>query len=217
MTQLLPASNSPKRGQGAAAFSPSADLLTQLCPFYLAFDREMLIRQIGDAMQKLYPKLDLDAPLEHHFIIKYPNLAAEFDALCHQSDTLILLESRYNSLQFQGQVIADKSGLLLFLGSPQLADTNFLRSLAAKIFQPGRSLTAEPVLQCRATNLALRRLADELTAQQIDWQRALSEAELIASIFEQATDAIAITNTQGKILKVNTAFETATGYSRRDS
>ncbi|HEY9644291.1 MAG TPA: EAL domain-containing protein [Coleofasciculaceae cyanobacterium] len=222
MTNFLPASNLPSPGQGFSTSSFSADLLNKFFPFYLAFNRELQVIQIGDAMQRLYPKLTIYAGLEQHFWIKYPELAAEFDAVCHQPDTLILLESRHNGLQFQGQVMADASGLLFFLGSPQLTDVHALQSLAeslaAKVI-PSRSSTADYLLllQARATNLSdLRRLADRLTEQRRDWQRALTEAELTLSVFEQSTDAIAITDTQAKILKVNAAFEIATGYSDQE-
>jgi len=173
--------------------------------------------QIGDAMCRLYPTLRLGNLLEEYFAIQYPDITAGFVEVCEQSDALILLESHHNHLQFQGQALYTAvPELIFFLGVPQIMDLNVLRSLEVKAAQLSQSVTSDYLLllQARTIPLAdLRRLADKLAAQRQDWQQTSAQTAIFTAVFDQATDAIAITDTAAKILRVNTAFAVMTGYS----
>lgn len=218
MTKLRLIANSSSRSCEGSIFS--SDWLTKLFPFYLAFNREMQIVQIGDAMHRLYPAITLGNALEDYFTIKYPDIAADFAAACEQADALILLESQNGGLQFQGQALYVASlELIFFLGAPQITDLNILRSLEVKVAPPSRSATSDylMLLQARTTPLSdLRRLADKMAAQRQAWQSALAQTELFAALFEQAADAIAITDNATKLLKINGAYEALAGYCREE-
>jgi diguanylate cyclase (GGDEF)-like protein/PAS domain S-box-containing protein len=202
----------------------SADLLAKFFPFGLAFDRAMQLVQIGDALRQLYPTIAIGSLVEAHFVIKYPDIASEFAGLCDLSDTssdsLILLESRHNLLRFQGQTLyAADQDIILFLGLPQVTDFRALQALEVRLSQPPRGSTADYLLllQARTRSLSdLRYLANHLAGQRSDWQRTLSQAELLAAVVEQAPEAIAITDTETKIIRANAAFELLTDYTQAE-
>jgi diguanylate cyclase (GGDEF)-like protein/PAS domain S-box-containing protein len=220
MTNLRPGNHSSIPKKDTFALGLSTNPLIQLFPFLLAVNRAMQIKQIGRAMQKLYPAMQPGASLEQHFTIHYPDLEEDFAAICLQPDSLIMLKSRHNNLHFQGQALAEEtSESIIFLVNPHVTDSQTLRSLEAKLSKPGCGTTSDYLLllQARTSPLSdLRRLADNLAFQREEWQSTLNQAALSQSFFDQALDILIITDTGAKIVAVNTAFEAATHYCATD-
>jgi diguanylate cyclase (GGDEF)-like protein/PAS domain S-box-containing protein len=197
----------------------SADSLNQVFPFYIAFQADMQIAQIGEAMLKLCPVLALGELLRHHFRLRRPDIAFEFMAIREQPDVSLWLECLHNQLQFKGQAVyVEPQGLIYFLAMPWVEDQEALGALISKQSNRSSRGTAADILlllQARATTLSdTRRLAEKIAEQRSELRLALRQAELATAVLEQAADAIEITDAQTRLLYVNPAFERITGYQR---
>jgi diguanylate cyclase (GGDEF)-like protein/PAS domain S-box-containing protein len=205
----------------------SADVLTKSFPFYLAFNRNMRLVHIGEAMLRLCPHLAIDSPIHQYFWLKHPNIALEFDAIYREKKALFLLESIADRHQFKGQVLYhDQKDLIFFLGSPWVSDTEALQNMGIKVGgtrqadRPSRESISDFLLLLQARNTTLadtRRLAEKLAKQREDLHQAVRKAELATAVLEQAADAVEVTDAQSRILYVNAAFERITGYSRDEA
>lgn len=209
------------RRQGQVPASISADALNQAFPFHLAFDAQMQITQIGEALQRICPMLSLGDSIEQNFRLRQPDIVLAFQALCEHSDAVLLLESLHNQLQFSGQAIySPQQNWIYFLATPQISDQQDLNALTVKLSNRARQGSASDMLlllQARATSLSdTRRLAEKIAEQRSELRMALRQAELATAVIEQAADAIEITDDQTRLLYVNPAFERITGYRREE-
>ncbi len=69
----------------------------------------------------------------------------------------------------------------------------------------------------QAHELALIEMAAHLTAIAIERKRAEVQLQLVAKVFEQGSESIVITDSQGHIVRVNHAFSQITGYSEAEA
>jgi diguanylate cyclase (GGDEF)-like protein/PAS domain S-box-containing protein len=206
----------------------SADVLTKSFPFYLAFNRNLRLVHIGEAMLRLCPHLAIEGSIEQCFRLKHPNISLKFESICQEKKSLFLLESIGDQQQFKGQILYhEQKDLIFFLGSPWVSDTEALQTMGIKV-GGAKSRTDRPskesisdfllLLQARNTTLSdTRRLAEKLAKQREDLHRAVRKAELATAVLEQAADAVEVTDAQSRILYVNAAFERITGYSRDEA
>lgn len=221
MDDLLPIPNVSKGSPALLGFSSQAHLLSKIFPFFLAFDREMQVVLVGEALQKLYSTEILGSPVQQYFKLNDSRFAFDFDSLSQQSGMSIGLESLQSGLQLQGQMMyAAQQQAIFFLGNPLISEIDSLLSLGIKLSNTAvQDSTADLLflLQARSASLSdTRRLAEKLTEQRAELHRALCQAELATAVLEQAADAIEITDADSRILYVNSAFEKITGYSREE-
>ncbi|MCU0570442.1 MAG: PAS domain S-box protein, partial [Oculatellaceae cyanobacterium Prado106] len=200
----------------------STDLLTKAFPFYLAFNREMQLMHLGEAMLRLCPGLELGKALDQFFWVKHPNVPLEFDAISRETKSLFLLEALHDHQQFKGQILHnERKGLIFFLGSPWISDNDDLKTLGHKLTdRPSKESISDFLLliQARGTTLSdTRRLAEKLAKQRSEMQKAVRKAELATAVLEQAADAVEVTDADFQILYVNKAFERITGFSRDEA
>ena len=216
----LPLTFDLNRRPGYALPCLSADALNQAFPFYLAFDAEMQIVQIGEALQRLCPMLSIGDPVDQHFRLCQPNITLAFQPICEQPDAVLLWESLHNQLQFNGQVISTpQPRWLYFLATPQITDHQDLHSLTVKLANRACQGSASEMLlllQARTTLSDTRRLAEKIAEERSELQLALRQSEWATAILEQAADAIEISDAQARLLYVNPAFEQTTGYRREE-
>lgn len=110
------------------------ELLTALFPFHLAFDRNMEIKQAGDALLRTCPRISTEKQIPQNFRIKRPNVPIEFDAIREKSRSMFLLDSLHDELQFKGQMVyIDQPEVMLFLCFPWVTDLTTLRELGLDI------------------------------------------------------------------------------------
>jgi diguanylate cyclase (GGDEF)-like protein/PAS domain S-box-containing protein len=217
MTQTPPSSQLKRHHKSIPLLS--IELLTQAFPFFLAFQADMKLTQVGEAMQRLCPELILGEPIQHHFHLLEPEI--KFDLTTLLGHETLLLECLHNQLQFKGQlVLAEQQNLIYFLGSPWVEDYSSLVSIAAKAAsRPSQSSTSDMLLllQARATTLSdTRRLAEKIAEQRAELRQALRQAELATAVLEQAADVIEIADAEARLFYVNPAFERITGYQREE-
>lgn len=71
---------------------PDHQLLTKIYPFYMAFQRDLQIVQVGELLEQTYPQIGDNRLLSHHFVIRFPTIAIEFEAILDQLGVAFLLE-----------------------------------------------------------------------------------------------------------------------------
>lgn len=197
----------------------SADLLSHVFPFHLTFNADLMLVQVGEAMQRLCPHLVAGELIDQHFYLRCPEVA--LDRTVFSQVDFLRLECLHNQLQFSGQVIdATDQNLIYFLGSPWLSDQESLEVITQKISSRSKQGAASDILlllQARATSLSdTRRLAEKIAEQRAELRQALRQAELATAVLEQAADTIEITDAETRLLYVNPAFERITGYCREE-
>jgi diguanylate cyclase (GGDEF)-like protein/PAS domain S-box-containing protein len=196
-------------------------LLARLFPFFLVVNRNLQIVQFGDAVQKVCPSLKIGDLITQSMQLRCPPVPLDFSSLKQVSPCDILLDIPQLHLQFKGQILYLKQQeVLVFLTSPWIENWSALYEFGAKLSEVNtKDSTADLLflLQVRSATLAdMKRLAERLTEQRMELQRALSQAGLAMTVLEQTADAIQITDTDHQIVYVNPAFEQVTGYSRED-
>ncbi len=220
MTQSPPTFDLDRHPRSVAHSGLSADVFTQVFPFYLAFKADMRLFHIGEAMQRLFPQIMPGELVQQHFSLRCPNIAFEFSSLCDYSED-VLLECLHHPLQFKGQAIyIEAQDLVYFLGAPWIENQEDLKALTLKLSSRTSRGSASDILlllQARTTSLSdTRRLAEKIAEQRTELQQALRQAELATAVLEQAADAIEITDAETRLLYVNPAFERTTGYRREE-
>jgi signal transduction histidine kinase len=165
-------------------FSPLPDVFATIFPFYIVINRDLEIIHVGPIIKRLYPEILICKNFEEHFIIKRPNVKANFDDICAHPRSLFLLESCHNGMQLKGQIVfIDYEEVILFLGSPWITDPTAMTDFKLKVSD---FALHDPVadflflLQAQSTSLKdAKRLADKLAKQKIEIRKALiKEKEL---------------------------------------
>jgi diguanylate cyclase (GGDEF)-like protein/PAS domain S-box-containing protein len=196
------------------------EIIAKVFPFYFAFDQEMQILAFGESLENLSPGLAIGKSVFNYFSLKHPSITFGFETCQQEAGFLFLLEHLPSNLQLKGQMIYDShQHSLCFLGSPWVADAASLKALGGKLTKNTRTSIPDLLLllEARGTSLsATRKLADKLTEQRAELQRALRQAELANAVIDQAADAVEITDSEGNISYVNSAFERITGFSRTE-
>jgi diguanylate cyclase (GGDEF)-like protein/PAS domain S-box-containing protein len=230
----------PGQVRRASSYVPPDYLFQELYPFYFSFNQSMQFVQVGPALRSLYPLLAFGESVQEHFRLQSCNNSLQFDDICQHPNLIYILESCYDGLKLQGQMVRIQSqGIIFFLGTPWIHDLNTLTALDARFSGHGllnicplasgsQSLLPHPdasnlsVLPLTVSSLSPDEVgqpievdsAESMGQSSLDY--ALSHAELTKALLEQATEAIEITNAEMEIVYVNAAFEAITGYQRAD-
>ncbi len=165
----------------------SPQLFTQAFPFHFAINRELKIVQAGDVIQRLTNCKLIGSNFYEYFRISRPNVLLDFEAISRQSKCLFLLESAFSDMQLKGQMmLSENEGIIFFLGSPWVTDKANLVPLGVKFKD---FAIHDPIVDflflLQGTNTALsdaKKLAKELTAQQVKLQAAMRLKENLADI-----------------------------------
>lgn len=117
------------------SFCPSADLFATLFPFHLILNRDLEIIQVGPVLHRLYPSiLSKNKDFREHFWINKPDIIVSFETIKSQANTLFLIGSRDNNLEFKGQMLyVASSELIIFVGSPVIRDLSKLSNYGLKL------------------------------------------------------------------------------------
>ncbi|MDO8250630.1 MAG: EAL domain-containing protein [Rhodoferax sp.] len=105
--------------------------------------------------------------------------------------------------------LAQRAGLASCWSEP-------IRSGSNKVLGTFATYHRAPVMP-QADELELIEMAAHLTAIAIERKRAEMQLQLVAKVFEQGSESIVITDSQGRIVRVNHAFSQITGYSEAEA
>jgi len=158
------------------------ELVDRLFPFLLAIDGQLRVVKLGRGMKKICVGAEPGAGLLELFTIFRPQIAPTFEALCGNTRSTFILDSRTTGIRLRGEMALEaSSGLVLFLGSPWFTDI-------AKLHESGLSLADftlhDPIVDflymVQAKTLAVqdaKRFSDTIVKQRDELQRANAELE----------------------------------------
>ena len=108
----------------------SPEFFDSAFPFHLAFDRDLLISQMGTVLRRIYPQMECGRPLTEYFLIRDPAPARNFDEIAQQNKRLFVMVGLRNRIVLRGQmVLSQDKALLIFLCTPWMADMEAARQL----------------------------------------------------------------------------------------
>ncbi|MDX2034214.1 MAG: response regulator [Blastocatellia bacterium] len=189
-------------------------------PFHLVINREMRIVQMGAVLQRLCPHAP-GSDFEAVFEIVRPRIPMRFDAISAETHAIFFLKARWNELQLKGQMLPEpETGMILFLGSPQLLDLQKVSELGLSLADfaiHDMTTSLLPLLQAKETALDDARALTEMLSQQRlelrERNRELAlEKERYRAVAETASDAIVTIDEKCRILFANQATERIFGY-----
>lgn len=172
LTNSIPSSSQFPADGGAASFcfSLPPEQLAQVFPFHLVFNGDRQLVQMGKAIAKLYPELEIGCSLDRHFRIKRPSIKFDIDRIKKNSRSLFLLESLTNGMLLKGQMVyVRESEFIFFLGSPWITELASLKSFGLTL---NDFATHDPVVdflflvQAQNTALAEAKASTEKLTQQ---------------------------------------------------
>lgn len=219
------------------ALGLSPDLFAAAFPFHFAFDRELVIRQIGRSLGKLAPALAPGTTVGAQFRFSFPAVELNFDDIQRKAAQLFVLEMNAQNVRLRGQMVyLPSEDMLIFLGSPWLIAPSDIKRLGLTLTDFALHDPVVDLLQVmQSQTLALddtRRLAEKLanqrtelaeanaalTAEILERQAAAAAVrereEKFHALLESASEAIVITDDIGIIALVNARVESLFGYQR---
>jgi signal transduction histidine kinase/DNA-binding response OmpR family regulator len=99
------------------------NILRQLFPFLIAFDRDLRIAQFGPAAHKICTNLEPGASLHEVFRLSQPLVKPSFDVFRRQTNAVFFFDSVTTGVRMRGQMIYHEDAeLLLFVGTPWFTD-----------------------------------------------------------------------------------------------
>jgi len=100
------------------SYTPSSSQFSLIQPFHMVMDDRMVLQQVGPAIEKLAPTLQLGAPLTDFFEIRRPRLSPSLEAIAEMQQTVFLLQCIDSEITLKGQMLVDDSRrLIFFIGS----------------------------------------------------------------------------------------------------
>ncbi|NJR66789.1 MAG: hypothetical protein HC772_18130, partial [Leptolyngbyaceae cyanobacterium CRU_2_3] len=176
----------------AAHFGLPLQQFSTVFPFHLVLNRDTMIVQLGQVLQRLCPNLSIGDRFEQHFKINRPSLATlDFKVIREQTRTLFLIETLHNGIQLKGQIVEveDPESALIFLGSPWITEQAALKTygLTLKDFAIHDPI-ADYLFLLQGKNTALtdaKKLTNKLTQQ----RTVLRESEAAIRALYQITSS----------------------------
>jgi PAS domain S-box-containing protein len=208
-------------------------------PFHFAVDRKLTLRRIGNSLLRLCPTLVIGTPLADFATIQPPEFQFDFDSIRQADRQLFVLTICGQKTRLRGQMVyLAAQDLLVFLGSPWLTSPGDIKALGltlsdfalhdpvADLLQVAQSQAmvvadmrklndrlARQREDLREANTALRREVDERLAAEADLREREQRLE---ALLASASEAIVITDAQGRMIVVNARTEALFGYARQE-
>jgi signal transduction histidine kinase/DNA-binding NarL/FixJ family response regulator len=188
-------------------YTLSPELLANVFPFQLVFNHNNEIVQIGKALAKLYPHLNLGSSVQENFRIKRPNIKLDFDLVKKHSRSLFLIESLSNGMPLKGQMlVVEESDAIFFLGSPWITEISSLEPFGLKL---NDFATHDPIIdflflvQAQQTALTeAKTLTEKLTSQQEKLRQSHTTLTIQYEVTRILEDALNFQDATAKILEV---------------
>jgi two-component system, NtrC family, sensor kinase len=174
----------------SASFTLTPELFAKAFPFHFVIQRDGIILQTGDALQRISPHILVNSKFKQSFQINRPKISFDFDTLVKNSRSLFMMEFVPNQMQLKGQIMYQpESDTIFFLGSPSVTDTEHLALLGIKLKD---FAIHDPIVDflfiLQATNTALadaKKLNRELNQREIDLKIALEAQENLAILLKE--------------------------------
>lgn len=137
--------------------APSAQRFPALFPFHWVVDADMVVTQLGVALERLLGEQAIGAPLQELISWRRPTAVDDsLEGLARLSHRLAVLQLRQLPLQLKGEVLVD-NGHGFFLGSPAVHSLEDLRRLGIGLADlPRHDGLLDSVLRLQINGLQLQ-------------------------------------------------------------
>ena len=184
-----------------------AEALGLAFPFHFAFDRNMVLAQVGPRLRELDPSMGRGSAARDWLEIERPSISFDFESICAHTGLSFLFSCHAaDGLVLRGQMIHDaESDLVFFVGSPWVSDLEELKSLGLSLtdFAPHDAL-GDLLVTLQTKRVALS------DAQKI--ARKLTESEVrFRELIRASSDIVAILDTEAVFKYVSPAIEAISG------
>jgi len=198
--------------------------LAALVPFHIAFDRDLVIVQVGTAWARLCPAVAPGARLTETFRVVRPRMTADFAALERHVGSILVLECLPKPVPLRGTLTALRPGVLLYVCSVWVTDIGALAPMGLTLRDlPAYDATADLLFLLQSKDRALadaKLLADKLDGQRTALRAANEELEAtrtrLRAVFDTAADGIITIDEHGIVQSWNTAAATIFGYESHE-
>ncbi len=192
-------------------FTLPPELLSAVFPFHCVIDRDCKIVQAGEVLQRICFNDLIGSPFNRYFQINRPRSSLNFDAIRKHLKSIFILEVSHNGMTLKGQMIYhEEKGVIFFLGSPWITDTNKLSPFGIKLKDFAiHDPVVDFIFLLEAVNTSLnesKKLTAELDQQQSQLRNALIVKENLAKIAEQQSKRLKnvivdLQNTQAQLVQ----------------
>ena len=166
-------------------YSPNPGQFALIHPFHMVIDNRMLLQQVGPAIPKLVPGLQIGAPLTDFFQISRPRISPTLEAVEEMQQSAFLLRCIENGVILKGQMLVDESRrLIFFVGSLVMDDRLELVKYGLTLSDfPIHDSSMDQVIfrQQRLINKKLEDLVHERTSE-LEAEQAKSDSLLHAML-----------------------------------
>ena len=213
----------------APCVSLDAEQFAAAFPFHLVADRRMRLVQAGGSLLRIGADLHLGASLTTLFRALWGQHPLDYASIIGRAGQRVLIEHVASGLTLSGQFVLQHEGeLLVFLGSPWLADASDIARLGLQTEDFARHDPAMDLLQrLRASHQSAADSAELVTRMQIeqaalhqqigDLRKQQSETRKLALIAAHTDNAVILTDVAGRIEWVNEGFCRITGYGQTEA
>jgi hypothetical protein len=109
-------------------------LFARLFPFFLTVNQNLQVVQVGDALQKVCPALEIGNLITQHVQLHYPTVPLDFLHLKEASPCNVVLNISQQQLQLRGQSLyLEQQEVIVFLTSPWVEGLPALYGLGTKL------------------------------------------------------------------------------------
>lgn len=210
----------------------------RIFPFHIVIGPDGHVNHSGSSILRLQPELARKPQFTSVFRILRPVIEFSMDALLHGSGFLFLVQVIRTGMSLRGQMLPVGDGSVVFLASPWLVEADTLRQFdlsiddfaihdpALDLFQ---SVQAQKIAigdlqrlndrlkrqrsELAAVNAQLAEQNAALRAAQKQLEASEAEARKLALLAARTSNAVVVTDAQGKIEWVNDAFVRIAGYT----
>ncbi len=194
---------------------------SQIFPFYVLLDHNLMVISQGKSIAKFYPELMPGTNFANHFFIKRPYVDAfNAVALSEIINQLTILQCNTNQdIVLRGQFEA-MGNLFLFVGSPWLFSVEEVKQRNLTIFDFANYDPQLDLLQIlRKQELTTLELKEQLkinTDQKEELKRDREELNRLSLVASANEHAIIFTHPNAEIFWCNDAYTKLTGFTKNE-
>ena len=190
-------------------------------PFYLAWNGEGLLAEVGPSLRKLCPEAAPGSKIDSVFRLVRPRGDLSLDFFRDNSDQLFIIEDRQNSRRLRGGFLSiEEANVGVLLVTPLLYRADQLSELGLALTDFAvHDQTLDLLHLLQAQQIAANDLR-QLNAKLVEKRALLIEQEAktrkLAIVASSTDNAVILTDESTRLEWVNDAFTRMTGWSAED-